>query len=302
MSQSQRRFSKRLQARKANLTADLDINMTARTATSYAHVNMSEQRGRFQKSFPARTVKSKTKVDIAVPVAAAKVFALPELLEMVLLNLRWHNLFSLLRVNKTFRDTIQRSLKLRRRMHLEYKLPGDGHGITVPPYPQYINCSIVELLVANNILKFEPFEARHPFQPHKTFAPQYSHLIPALGSGPFKAVTMAIRSDVRKRASYGSWRKIKLTHEQQRFSVYVRIQRELTRPSYLHEGIHPAHHSVQYSEDLEFAEGCGTLGDIADVVEEMQRRTVDEHLKRNDQLMTERMEKAGYRHCRFRVR
>lgn len=38
--------------------------------------------------------------------AADKVLSLPELLERVLLNLGWRDLFKILRINKTFRETV----------------------------------------------------------------------------------------------------------------------------------------------------------------------------------------------------
>lgn len=51
--------------------------------------------------------------------AAAKVFAVPELLESILLNLPLSRLFTLQRVNSTFKGVIGGSIAIRRRMFLE---------------------------------------------------------------------------------------------------------------------------------------------------------------------------------------
>ncbi|KAK3712109.1 hypothetical protein LTR37_009200 [Vermiconidia calcicola] len=66
--------------------------------------------------------------DFEVPSAAARVFAVPELLELILLQLGQHDtgteledLFLFQSVNKTFRDTIQQSKKLQVLMSLAYE-------------------------------------------------------------------------------------------------------------------------------------------------------------------------------------
>lgn len=231
--------------------------------------------------------------------AAEKVFAIPELLEAILLDLPWHHLFVLHSTNTTFRDTMQHSLKLRRRMHLEYKRPGDDCGIELPEsLPQYLECSLIEQLVANNSLLLGPFELRRRGEeddfPRDLVAIHHSLLI-SLRS-PFQAASLAIDHDksdtvVHEDEPTPSWRDIKLTHEREsiRFDIQVnKIQKE--------------EYDVDYSEEYKFAAGEGTLGDIADIVNSIQLRTVDQHNNRSQELFEEYMEKASFRWRRENAR
>jgi hypothetical protein len=61
--------------------------------------------------------------------AATKVFAIPELLEIILIELSFidvKSIFALQRVNRAFKDTINTTKKIRRNICLDPLLEGEG--------------------------------------------------------------------------------------------------------------------------------------------------------------------------------
>lgn len=166
----------------------------------------------------------------AMASAAARVFALPELLETILLNLSWRDLFSIFRTYSPFLNTIMRSSKLRRSMHLEYKLPGDEPGTDVPEYRTHH--SIINDLYISRELDLWPFkgprtEVRRYWQldgqdPRRTFAINFR--MPSSEFFKNTCIGISTRLRAREEASPSSWRAMKLTHLREPFRVVIQVR------------------------------------------------------------------------------
>ena len=217
--------------------------------------------------------------------ATERLFAIPELLEQVLLYVyeteiavylwrpMWHGcviedeeeeeeepdrldlmrgvtrLFVLQRVNKSFESTILGSGRLRRRMGLEY-----AHSKELYPDSDRGVLSCWFYLLDERLQTFDTFDSNEHIL-------RVSLVLPIYGSFP-------ARSPINSAPS--SWHKIKITITELPVQVRINVRLRLQ--------IGDSIISIQtYEESREFHAGEGTLGDIEELIYYLHSRSVAKH-------------------------
>ena len=201
--------------------------------------------------------------------AVDKVLATPELLEQILIfatnqPLGYKKAYKLQRVNKTFNDTIQGSLQLQRRMLRAYK---NG------PIPKNIRSPLLSLAASRQL-------AILPFQAHECSIDGVTiiSLNLAFGREVFSKIGMV--SDVAERAE-SSWHGIKLSF----YPAPTRVLFQIPAAPSRKPGNVDLNHSVfkdnswkhkekHYEYSVEYAVGRGTLGDVVDVLKEIDMSNI----------------------------
>lgn len=204
--------------------------------------------------------------------AAARVFALPELLEPILLSLRWYDLFRLLRTNATFQKTILCSKKLGQCMHLDYEEPPVQPSTSysfkredlTPAFCYFLQNDAnvyMDLDLTLDVIPGREWRKNLPKDPVSVLT--ISMTLPAKY---FDKSTIGKSRRLRRsrQAPQASWNSIKLTYVPAtvRIAVEVRCQEPL---------------GYRYTEAFEFAAGTGSLGQLSDVLNRIRRRTPAEH-------------------------
>lgn len=220
--------------------------------------------------------------------AASRVFALPELLEPILFDLPWQNLFSLLRINTTFRNTILNSQKLRRCMHLEHQLPTDIQEAPLECMCNfcYLSLGFLRILRADRriygALNLSHFVLPINMYSHKNFYTEQEVILIDCISTRSKAAKKskkgkAARVRFSKELLSAIWREMKLT----------KLPRPIRVTIEAHRGKSLQH---QYSEVVEFAAGEGSVGESFDALNRIRKRTPGEHRNRRKELQREGQE------------
>lgn len=199
--------------------------------------------------------------------AAAKVFAIPELLEHILLFVHdiqfsdvferdiskfrkpslslevnldcWQDpikqLFLLQRVSKTFQSTIQGSVRLRRCMELDYKSNNSGEAAEVSTFLEFV-------IPQSRVYELDSDDTECGILLHLIITPSGSNFSIIAGERH-------------------SWRDMKVT----RTKVLLQIDIDIT--------YRDTNSDFRYQETYIFAAGEGTLGQLADIFNEIRQRS-----------------------------
>lgn len=218
--------------------------------------------------------------------AAEKVFAIPELLEQVLLCLSCRQLFVLLRINTTFHNTISDSVSLRRLMNLEYEKSDDEEDIDCldSPYDDDVDDDVDDVSDLHPRLDIGPFNAvnekywvpclerlaehnqrpiKHPSSDDLTVY-TFSLRLPVSESDKKRQMGMRVRRKRRLRiCETGSWWKMKLTDQAIPARIVIRVGEEYDK--------------IFYVDALELAAGEGNLGMLVYALDRIRNRSDEEH-------------------------
>lgn len=198
-------------------------------------------------------------------IAAPRVFAIPELLEAVLLHVSWSDLFVRQRVNKAFSQVIAESQDLQKKMKL--------HLLTMPRYMHRGSPLLQEFSWTN--FNFELFSTNSITTRkmdlsikliYDTWFPKSStpkRFFPELGIGKQMRHTYSVDSR-------GTWQALKLTDLTGMVWIHVNVVFHVAT----------AHRTVLGYRDLVALKAeNATFGDMAGVLSEMKHRLPEEHIK-----------------------
>ena len=223
-----------------------------------------------------------------MPTAAQRVFALPELVEQVLLahasasKTPEHasiitDIFAFRRISRIFEGTVHNSQRLRWRIGLRGPLRNVrrtnrvkevapswllNDNLDIPPF-KFFGIAVSQVPGAYKETKFLELNFKVSAN---YFASEYQ------GSQGFRA-GIAGRSGKIHSNKDQSWRLVKLTTRPVPVEVTVEIVSMHTREEI--QAGHPLMSS--YTEDVRFGPGQGTMGDLADFFEEIGRRSIRKH-------------------------
>lgn len=207
--------------------------------------------------------------NIALLSPIQQVFAIPELLECILLHLGHAlplpgiQLYLLQRLNRTWAETIRTSLALQERMQLAHtseKTSAYTHGEDLAP---------IRWLARHVPNTVPPIKTVDAFWPHHVAATlqQLSIDVPTAGrKRPNEAAIAAFKADPR-----APWRRMKLASLPLKGEIFLDVQlvdRELAR---LTDGRDCSVTRLQI--------GAQTLGELFDVVEEIRLRSPEEQIR-----------------------
>lgn len=197
--------------------------------------------------------------------SAPRVFAIPELLEAILLHLSWSDLFVLQRVNKAFHQVIAESAKLREIMAL--------HVLGSSKTRDVQGASSLLREFSWSFLNYEPFPGDSTVTTGRdttikliydlwlppSSAPRTSHY--GLGVGQQKRFYYSVDS-------HGTWRLLKLTAAPGKVWIHINVIFHVDRSF-----------GLAYRELIALQADTATFGDLADVLWEMKHRLPEEHIK-----------------------
>lgn len=209
--------------------------------------------------------------------ATAKVFAVPELLEAVLLKLPRIRLFEVCRINKTWRDTINTSPKLRQRLFLDFERASNRphSGANEEKVENKVNSALIYLI--NNSLIYKPLGSE---------SNAYSYVAP-LKCSPYGSLRYSVNffmsrsynseafvKHLRTRGAgrKASWRAMKLTRLRE--AVRVEISVSWRNSNWGHPHV------------VEFAAGGSRPGDLVDAMDRIGKDVADKAC-RDQKLLTQ---------------
>lgn len=190
-----------------------------------------------------------------MPSAAEKAFAIPELLENILLNLPWRHLFALQRLCKDVLGTISASLKLQKKMHLAYKTDSEE---TAEGYR-----SVLEEIVLNDlyIVPFLLFVNCKMEGPTMSFRLELESPVDPNIQGEPVGIRVSTAGSMDTK-SISSWRKLKLSHVQRPEAINVALE----DPQYAY--------SLPEVIVLRFDAGKDKVGDFVDALSGICHRSM----------------------------
>ena len=217
------------------------------------------------------------RIAAAMVSTAEQVFAIPELLEHILLYLddrgsymtdpqHSRELFTLQRVSRSFNNTVRGSIRLKARMGLEYPLPEVTMAVR--------SSGLITPYLKNKKLKLTPFTVDEIYECFlDDIEADYDLLAIRLSYRPNGVQSIGLSGN--SRTLYGrmehSWRQLKVATIESELLLTVRVEfRSLD---------HECKEGNIYKEYLMGGERerVYTLGDIADLLDAISQRTIEEH-------------------------